>query len=282
MPVQPFGQSDEFLIDAAVKFFSDYYENPTIKINEEIDERLNWRPSIHFKAKKFLTIIAEVSPEKLYPEIFNMQLANILDIHMPISIFSVCPEELYLNSNNQKEAKSLRAHGYGLLTIDNTKKATKRFGCIPIIQHISEDEFKKEIELLPKKIKVELKDAFERYQDKSDSGMQKITELVEAIVLDAGKKSAKKNWISNTTVKGGASNILDEMLKETQFQHETAPIGGMRSYLKDYRNPSHHAPRSKKQAYEKFQDCQHGFREGIKVIKRFRFAMKQIGIQINI
>ena len=282
MPIQLFGQSDQFLVDAAIKYFSDYYENPRIKVNEEIDGRLSWRPSIHFKAMHFLTIIVEVSPEKVYPEIFNMQLANILDINIPISIFCVCPEELYLSSNNQKEVKSLKAHGYGLLTVDNTKKTTKRFGCIPIIQHISEDEFKEEINLLPKKIKVELKDAFERYQERSDSGMQKITEIAEAIVLDAGKKSVRKSWISNNTVRGGASDILDEMLQKSQFQNATAPIGGMRSYIKDYRNPSHHAPKSRKEAIEKHRECKHGFCEGIKVIKRFRFAMKQVGIQASI
>ncbi|MBN2286945.1 MAG: hypothetical protein JXI43_10890 [Tissierellales bacterium] len=284
MPIQPFVQSDKFLIDCVKNFFSDYYERPKIIENEEVFESLKWIPSIHFKPNRFLTIIAEVSPEKVYPKTLKFHHADLLNLQCLISIFCVCPEENYLKRGNQTEIMDLRKDGYGLITINSEGLGTRQFGCIPLIQHISEEEFKGEIsdKNLPRNIKIALKDAFLIYQNGADSGLQKLTEIAEAIVIDACKKSIRKGYLDNKLIKNKTTEILEKMDETDKFKDAIASIGGMRSYLKYYRNPSHHAPKSRKEAIDKHRECKHGFCEGIKVIKRFRFAMKQVGIQTSI
>lgn len=273
--------SEEFLTQAGAKYFSEIYENPTIKFHEKVDPALHWCPSLHFKANNHLKIIGE-SSELLYPLVFRLSHADILAVNEPISVFCICPEEIYLQESKQPEVNDLRAHGYGLLTVDKNGKVTKRFTCIPLIQHLPEAEFNSEIKDLPSKLRVRLKDAYENYNHNSGAGVKALTEIVEELVINAGKKMVTKNWINQKTLNGPLANLLDGMTSANQCRGAIAAIGGARSYISDYRNTSHHVPRNKKQAFQKFRDCLHAFRDGLKKIQNFRTAMKNLAINISI
>ena len=125
-----------------------------------------------------------------------------------------------------------------------------------------------------------LKEAFESYKQNPGSGVKTLSEIVEGLVINSAKKMAAKSWISKGAVKGNIVDILDEMANAKSCKNALAAIGGARSYISEYRNTSHHIPKNKKQAYKKYQDCLHGFREGIKKIQSFRDALKNIGINI--
>lgn len=281
MDLSSFGASDRFLMEAALKYFSENFENPPIKISQEIDTKLGWRPTLHFKATEYLTVAVEVS-ETPYPTIFRLRHAEILNVHMPISVFCVCPEEAFLQQEKQTEVQNLQSHGYGLLTVDRNGSVMPRIQCIPLIQHIPADEFRSEIKGLSKKLRLRLREAFSRYNSNPGSGLQELSEVAEGLIINTGKKLSSKGWIGKVTANTTPAWILDEMTVSKQCKGAIASVGGMRSFMKDYRNTAHHVPKNKTQAYKKYQDCQHGFREGLKRIKSFLESLKALGVSVNI
>jgi len=271
--------SGQFLTDAAEEYFNGLYENPSLRTSTQIDPSLGWTPSIHFKASNHLTIAAEVS-ETPYPAILRLRHADIANVQVPIAVYSVCPEEAYLEKKEQSNIRQLQQHGYGLLTVDGDGHVQRRFGCIPLIQHIPETEITGVIKEIPRPIKLRIRDAFQNYELNAGAGVSQLSEIVEALAISAAKGANTKGWLSvNLTLP--VARILDEMFACPQLKSAAAAIGGARSYISVYRNAAHHPPRSKKAAYIKYRDCQHGFREGIRRILDFRDSMKKLGIQIR-
>lgn len=278
MPWSSFTQSEAFLGKAAENYFSSIYERPKISIGEQLDPNLNWRPTFHFRPNKYSLIAVESSPDKIYPEIFRISHTELVHIPKPVCVYCVCPEEVYLQTSNQKNAKELREFGYGLLTVDKSGAVIKKFGCIPLIQHLPESEFNSAIKVFHKVLRIKIKEAYESYNNNAGSGVKELTEIAEGLVNEFAKKAARKGFISNADANGGMAKILDKMILEPKFKKAIAAIGGIRSYYKEYRNTAHHAPKSMKDADKKYRDCLHGFREGLRKIENFRSAMKNIGI----
>ena len=276
-----FTSSDKILAEAAAKYFRGIYERARMRFREVVIAELGWEPSLHFKANDHLTIIVEAS-ETPYPQILRLRHAEVLSVHMPISVYCMCPEEAYLQESKQPDVNNLRSHGYGLLTADKKGKVTKRFGCIPLIQHLPESEFTTEIKDLPIGTRVRIKEAFESYNQNAGGGVRELTEIMEGLVLDAGKKMASKTWIDKKATQGPLADMLDAMAATPKCRNAAAAIGGARSYMSEYRNPSHHPPRNEREAYTKYRDCLHAFRDGIKTIQKFRSAMKNLGINVTV
>ena len=273
--------SNEFLTDAAIQYFDGMFEPPTIAVNEEIHSSLGWIPSLHFRPNKHLTIAAEVS-ETPYPAILRLRHADILHIQLPISVYCVCPEEAFLKSTLQTDVRKLESHGHGLLTVDSTGQVTKRFGCVPLIQHISDQEVAESLRGLPKNIRLAVKTAHEIYRGNPASGVKELTEIIEGLVNNAGKKAQKNGWITQAQATGSLGNLLIALDGCNQCKPASAAIGATRGYVSEIRNTVHHAPRSKKQAYIKYQDCAHSFREGMRRTRSFREAMKKVGISVSV
>ena len=274
-------KSQNYLVNAAIKFFNKLYENPQIKISDPIDTNLEYRPSLHFKATNHLTIAAEASEDSPYPMIFNLRHADIMNFNMPIALYCICPEEEFLKQENQGLVRDLQKNGFGLITVDSNEIVTKRFNCIPLIQHISEEEFSTEIRELPRKLRLRMRESFDLYNNNQVSGLQSISEIAEALINDAGKKAVKNGWISRANTNNSAS-ILDSLSLQISCKNAWASIGGMRSFMKEYRNISHHAPKTVKQAYKKYRDCRHGFLDGIKKIRNFINELKNIDLNLKI
>lgn len=266
----------EFLKEAATKYFADYYQNPPIKIDEEIDKKVNWTPSIQFKVQDHLTILAEVS-ESPYPQILSMRRMDVIDLDIPISVYCICPEEAYLTMHG--DAKKLIEHGFGLLTVNAEGQVQRVANCIPLIQRISEVDFKSEINGLTQAMRRRLREAFDRYQGSAPSGAADVAEVLEGFILQAGRDAVKKGWLNKADAQPGKmAATLDAMGAVKQLQGAVAAIGGARAYVAKYRNASMHFPKNKKQAAIKYRDCRHGFLDGLKKISDFRTAMKNAGL----
>jgi hypothetical protein len=258
---------------AAVAYFSALYQNPTIH-DSEVDAALGWQPTFHFRINDYLTVMVEVS-EKPYPMIFSLRRVEVEQLPIPVSIYSVCPEEAYLD--DQAESKRLMSHGYGLLTVDASGFVQKRNGCIPIIQQISDQEFKSEIKELPVKIRQRLAESFERYNQNAPTGATDISEVLEGFIIKAAKEGVAKAWIVNSDT-GTIAKTLQAMSTTAQFDGAAAAIGATRGYISMYRNANHHFPKNRKQAAIKYRDCRHAFLDGLKKVIQFRQAMKNIGL----
>lgn len=269
------------LAKSAIEYFQTRFEPAEIKRFEEVDPKLGWRPSLHFQRNNHMTIVAEVSEETPYPEIFRIRRAEIVDVQRPMSVYAVCAEAVCLRADKQVDIKSLQDHGFGLLSVSDNGDVTVRFHCIPLIQHIPEAELVEEMRELTPKIRAEIRDCYERYKNDARSGLEGITQLVEALVNCAAKRVVKRNWTTNTQLGTTTSSILDKLNTLEECKAARGAIGGVRGYMAEYRNIAHHAPRSKKQAHKKYRDCHNGFREGIRKVRSFRKAFKNLGIAIT-
>ncbi|UPG90603.1 hypothetical protein L2Y96_02185 [Luteibacter aegosomaticola] len=266
-----------FLSVAAQAFFEHTYQTKSISSGQPIDRDLNWSPSLSFKTNSHRMIVAEVSPDKPYPLILRMRRADILGLNMPIAVYSVCPEQAYLD--DQAQVKELMSHGYGLLTVDAAGIVTRRSSCVPLIQLIPANEFADAMKGLPGSIRARLAESFERYNSDPLSGVSDIAEVFEGLVLKAGRDAVKKGWLSKSDAKAGApASTLLAMQQSQKFKNAAAAIGGAQSYISEYRNTAHHTPKNKEQAAKKYRDCRHGFLEGLRKIPPFRTAMKNLGL----
>jgi hypothetical protein len=225
-------------------------------------------------------IAVEVS-EAVYPMILSLRRVDLEKLQFPIAVYSVCPEEAYVR--DQAEAKRLMSHGYGLVTIDGEGVATRRSTSIPIVQQIHREEFQHELDGLPQKYRQRIAQAYDAYCQNAPLGVSDITEVMEGMVLKAGQASAKKTWIDKGDAKAGQSaKTLAAMQKAPQLQNCAAAIGGAQSYISEWRNTSHHFPKNPKKAAQKYRACRHGFLEGIRQIKAFRSALRQMHINISV
>jgi hypothetical protein len=273
---------EEFLRDAAKRFFEDLYENPGIFVNKELHRDLPWTPALRFVVNDHVNVFVEVSETGPYPQIVRMRHANVLQHPEPIAVYAVCPEEVFLKSDKRSEIKELQAHGCGLITVNSEEIARREFPAIPLIQVISSAEFKTLIQGLPQSIKRHVVQAYEDYNSKPVNGVAKITEIIEGLVEQACVDVYKKGILSKTALGNTIANKLDALHREDCFAAARAAIGGVRSHYSTCRNRTHHWPKNKKKAHEKYADCKYDFVEGIQNVKRFRESMKNIGLTGNV
>jgi len=264
------------LRDAAVGFLKQKYHGAKIAVETSIHKDLRWSPTLYFKASPHLIHAYEVS-DTLYPEIFRIRRNDLADFDMPISAYAICAEERFLA--DQKGAQELFKHGFGLLTVDADSVCLEQRGCIPLMQRISEDQFKSELAGIPTSLKRRMSDAFDLYGKNAPAGVTQLSEIIEGLILQAGRDAAKKTWISNNQAQPGKPAVtLDAFIASQQMKDTAAVAGGVRSHIAQYRNTSHHFPKNAKQAALKYRDCRHGFLDGVKQVKLFAAAMKAKGL----
>jgi len=269
------------LLAAAKRFFAEHHEVTKIEVGTAIDDKLGWQPSLHFDATDHLVIAAEMS-DTPYPAILRLRHADLMNIDLPIAVYCVCPEDAFLSKDAQPDVHLLQAHGYGLITVDRNHHSMRRFSCIPLIQHIPDDEFKHEIDGLPKKLRARIRDAFDTYRNNAVSGLQDLSEIIEGLIYAAAKGVVRKGWAPKELLTKTTADVLDDLAALKECKAARAGIGAVRGFVKQYRNPSHHFPKNRKQALKKYRSAQHGFRDGLKQIPAFRDAMAGIGITISL
>ncbi|XYD09638.1 hypothetical protein R1A27_03480 [Methylobacterium sp. NMS12] len=277
MSIDGLTSSDAFLVGAAKKHFAATLKVTAVNINTPLDKSLSWVPALHFKVHDHMTIIAEVSAESPYPVILSMRRSNLLNMDMPTAVYAVCPEEGYLQ--NQADYKRLITDGFGLITVDAHGDPMLRHACIPLIQQISMTELNADLKGLPAKLRGRLAEAYVNYNNSAPGGVKEVTEIMEGVVLKAGRDAVKLGWLSNGDAKPGSpAKTLSAMMQRSECKNATAAIGAAQGYISMYRNLNHHFPKDKKQAAKKYRDCRHAFLEGIKKIGFFREQVRGIGL----
>jgi len=268
----------KFILEGAAPYFRAQYGNK-IKVLEAISDDIAWLPSLHFKIDKFTIVAVEGSEDTPYPEILRLRHADILNAGFPITVYSICPEDVFLKKESQPIIREMREHGIGIYSIDSSTTVHLRERAIPLVQHISHLDFNGEVSGITGRLKFEIVEAFENYKLKAQSGVKEITEISEALIKLAAKNTTIVSWIGNHK-NDSCAVILDYMFLVNQLSSARAAIGGMRNYISNYRNTAHHPPRSKRQAFLKFKDCRHAFLDGLKCIRNFKEALRNLGIKL--
>ena len=148
-----------------------------------------------------------------------------------------------------------------------------------VVQHIAKAEFDSWIVGLPKTMQLHLLAAFESYQFKPFLGIQCISELVEALVNSSAKKAVTKTWLTQTESEQLLSPLIDTMYGKLAFSKIKTLLGGLKQYVKEYRNNAHHFPSDKKAAYRKYRKCKNGLHDGVEYFVSLYEKMSELGIR---
>ena len=168
-----------FLRNAARAHFADHYENPVMYIGKKLHRDLRWTPALRFVVYGHINVFVEPSEDGPYPRILSLKYADVQNFPEPISVYAICPENMIASISQRADMKELKAHGFGLITVDDNGQATRLFAATPLVQVISRAEFKAEIQGLSKTIRQRLSEAFESYQNQPVNGMKSVTSLHE-------------------------------------------------------------------------------------------------------
>ena len=271
-----------FLCEAARTFFKDLYGNPEMHLNEQLHRDLPWIPALWFSIHGHLTIFTEPSEIGPYPRILELKSNDVRHFPRPIAIYAVCPDDMIAKPAQRSDMNRLQDHGFGLVTIDPNGLAHRIFHATPLIQVISQADFKQEIHGLNGKIRQRVSEAFDDYRNNPVNGVKFLSEVIEGLVKQAGNDAVRKAYLSKNKLGDGVAEALDALHQASQCMDARAGIGGVRSYISEYRNLVHHWPRNAKKAYDKYATCRHAFLDGIKKVKRFRTAIKQVGLSGNL
>ena len=270
----------EYLRNAAQEFFDDLYGNPKMHLDTPLHNDLQWTPALRFTIHGHINVFVEASETSPYPVVLKLKVAAVRNFPQPIAIYTICPKDVFLDRS--KEAVQLQKDGIGLITVNMNGQANREFSTIPLIQIISKLEFKNETRGLPSNFRQRLSEAFEDYANKPVNGVKSVTEIVEGMVMCAGVHAVKKRFLQKSEIKYGTASTLDAMYASPQLSNARAAIGGVRNYNYEYRNISHHWPKSKNQAHKKYAKCRHAFLEGIYQIQNFRKALRNVGISAGL
>ncbi|MYA37108.1 MAG: hypothetical protein F4193_06925 [Candidatus Dadabacteria bacterium] len=270
----------EFLRKAAQTWFAENYGNPIMHIDTQLSSKLEWVPALRFMLHRYINVFVEPSDDGPYPRILHMKHAEVSNYPEPIAIYCVCQEAATATVRGQQELRRLKAHGFGLITVNSDGEAHVLFPAIPLVQVIPQESFKQQLQGLPRAICQPASEAFQDYRANPLNGVKTLSELVESMIMKAGQDSAKLGGITRTQSKAALADVLDALYGE--YPPARAAIGGARNFIREYRNLAHHSPRNKKDAYKKCTDCKHHFLEGLRTIQTFRNAMKNVDLTGNL
>lgn len=266
-------------IEALKKYIKTDLHVSSFKENKELSPEIPWRPTLQHNINKYTTIAYEIN-EKVYPPIISYSRMDVVNTNKPISVYSVCPEENLVK--NMPEMRKLQKDGFGLITIDENGNVTKHCNAIPLAQFIPRARYDSAIKDLPNSIRQRISSAYEIYNNNPIGGLEELTKIVEAISIQVAKKLKDEGKL-NGNLPGSLAGLLHSMGNANSLSNsQVAAVGGFHSYVKRFRNPSHHEPKSKSEAKRLLSNCEAGFTEGLSKILDFNNEFKKLGIKIRL
>lgn len=263
------------------KLFSTEYSISQNSMNKSTPASLSWTPAISFVRDKHINVFAEPSEESAYPQMLQLRIGALLSFPEPVEVYAVCPEEVILKPTSQRMIREMREIGFGLISVDSHGEAEFKFKAIPLIQSISEADFRDRITSFTPAQKSEFRRCFDVYKADPISGLAGISNLAEAFVKKMANDAKKQGWLTAAQVKGPTHAVCTNMHRCNQLSSARSVIGGAQGYLSKYRNPAHHRGNSKRQTRQLLLNVKTGFVEGLSTIEGIRAAAKKLGLSGN-
>jgi hypothetical protein len=266
------------IADAGLKFFKNQFGGNGLRLGEEIDQSISWRPTFHVRYTRTLIVAAEVD-EVLYPASLKIAAHGIMHYDFPVSAYLICPLEVFQSDPRQAQVNQLKKHGFGIITVDDTGLAVRQNACIPLAQHISDEELENHIRPLTSKLKVGFRSAHITFRVDAGQGLQKAGQMIEALVDNITEAAVR----SGMTVSGrDAADKIDSLYGLKDFAHHRAALGGAREFMKKYRNVASHPSKTPRQAVEKLRGCRSGFLDAIAMARNLTDVAKAKHFRLNI
>ena len=235
-----------------------HFGSKGLKIEEGIHSSISWRPTFIIKPRAFEICAFEVN-DIIFPDVIKGAAHDIRHYPGLIRVIQVCPMSAYQADKDQRKINTLRAQGFGLLTVGNEGDVVEQFGCVPLAQFITTNELEGIIRELPTALRVRVREAHKTYLVTPTKGVQDCGEILEGLIGSIARQSIPKTQITRSHLRKSAANLIDDMYSEEYFKDHRATLGGVRSFLKLYRNPASHAPKTAKEAAERVRNVREGF-----------------------
>lgn len=282
MPFDTLDPRLKAVAEKSLAFCRNRYGGNGLAVEKGIAPEIAWRPTFFLKPARFAILAVEVA-DNLFPEALKGAAYDIVQYDWPISVYQACSLTAYQSDPKQGKVNQLRSHGFGIITVDDDGTTVIQHQCIPIAQHISEDELESSLSGLTPGLKVEFKRAHDTYVTNAGQGVQQTGQIIEALVRGIADQAKRKNVI--TAAEASAINladVIDKLYEKTAFRNHRAALGAARDFIKEYRNIASHPQRTAKEAKAKLQKCKDGFLRGAGVARKLREAMQQLGYRVKI
>lgn len=195
--------------------------------------------------------------------------------HTPITVYIVYPLELVQRDKDEKILKELSSLGYGIMTIDGNDNLALRRETIPLSQFITDDLVNELLEGLPANVRKALKSAHDTYVVDAGPGLQKAGQIIEAIVRALHSAGCSRRWQLSEKTSTSAARLVDDLYGAKEMGFAKAEIGGIRSFLKRYRNAASHPAKNAKDAQKKIKGCKRGFEEACALARDLLAILKR-------
>jgi len=279
MPFDSFSPRLKQVAIAGQKYLTGRFGRNGLKIDVEIHSSIAWRPTIQLRPSRALIVAAEVS-DSLYPSALKIAAHDILRYDFPISVYLICPLEVYMADKGQKTTGELRRHGFGILTADELGNVSAQGPCIPLAQCLADDDV--DFSGLTPKVRVAFRQALETYKTNEGQGLQQAGQIVEAIVRSLAKSAANAGVISPPTPGVPLAQVIDEMYVTNGFKNDRASLGGARDFVKEYRNIASHPADTPRNAIIKIRKCKTGILDALRISKKLLRVIQDKGYRVSI
>lgn len=271
MTFEQFTPRKRDVAEGALSFARTRFGNNGLRIEEALDDSIAWTPTFWLKPNRFSYIGFEVS-ELIYPEIVKIAAYDLRSFEAPVSVYVVVPLDVFQLDPGLATVKRLKEGGFGLMTVDDQRICSIRHTCVPVAQHISEGELEGNLKGLTPKLKVRFRSAHTTYLADAGQGLQAAGQIVEALVNILAQAALKRNVIRGVGLDDSAAKKIDALYNANQFTAYRSALGGVRYFVRTYRNAVSHPSGSTQQAFRKLQACRSGFLDAV----RHGIGMKEI------
>lgn len=266
---------------SALNYFAELYGNARISVDQQIAPDIPWRPTFLVRPNNLEFIGVEVE-EIVYPEALRGCAIDLRQGSLPVAAYAVCPLEVAQADKNEKQFKSLCAHGFGFCTVDEEQNLTKKHSAIHQQQFIPEEEFREIVKTLPLAIRRHTRSAYETYQMNPVQGVQEIGQIPEALIWSVVDYSDNKNWLDKKQIPNKVALAIGELLACNHLQNARPSLGAAADFFSNFRNKVSHAPISAKKNAARMKKCRDGFTLGVRTTNNLIEAMKGYGISTRI
>lgn len=281
MPFDSLTPSLKIVAERALTHCRQQFGGAGLRTEEEIAPAISWRPTFHLRPHRFRTLAVEVA-DNLYPEALKGAAHDIRHYNQLITVFQVCSLEAVQADKNHKKVNELRRHGFGLLAVAEDGSVTTIHPAVPLIQHITQDEFDELIKALPSGLKVLFRSAFSTYQTTPRQGVQEAAQIVEGLIASIARQGVSDGTLKVSVLKKPAADTVDALWDETKYRDHRAALGGARHFLQAHRNPSSHTPKSAKDAAKIIRDYRAGFMASLHEAVVLARAIEALGYKVKV
>ncbi len=283
MPFDKYSPTRKYVAEHCLNYCKRILGRNGLIVGQEISGTINWVPAFYLKPSPIRMIAVHASARVDLLQALKIAIFDVLRHPIPISIYLAIPLESYQSDNRQEKTFRVLNAGIGIITVTDNGTTVIQNECNPLIQFISQQEIDSKLKGLTPLIKRHMQSAYSTYKHNSDQGLQQACQVVEGLISCIAESCIRKSWLPDP-LPATTFNIITELLTVSQLADQRSALGCASHFMSSYRNPSSHAPRSAKKAYERLNKCRAGFLLSLEVACNLRNLMqiKNIKTSLNI